>query len=362
MIANRAVATVIAAVVWAMVSGCIQGTVVSGHELSFIGEAAFPTSFSYEDTEVGGLSGLDYNPGNGRYVTISDDQAQRGPTRFYELEIDLSDGTLDQGDVVFTGVTEIRDLEKKAFTPGSVDPEAIRIGRYWHWWSSEGNETRAPYVQTMLPDGESVARFTAPDWYAPGEGVGARSNYGFESLTFGHRGKYVIVATENGLRQDGPAASLEQGSPVRVLIMQRSNGRPVAEHIYVTDPIIDPPLRPDGFSTNGVVELLMLDRFRMLAMERSFSAGAGTKVRIYLTTLRDATNVAGLRSIAGRDIRPMPKRLLLDLATLGIPLDNLEGMTLGPRLPDGAESLLLVSDNNFNTSQRTQFLAFRLKR
>lgn len=54
------------------------------------------------------------------------------------------------------------------------------------------------------------------------------------------------------------------------------------------------------------------------------------------------------------------KKLLLDLKELGILLDNLEGMTLGSRLPDGTQSLLLVSDNNFNSEQVTQFLLFRL--
>ena len=50
--------------------------------------------------------------------------------------------------------------------------------------------------------------------------------------------------------------------------------------------------------------------------------------------------------------------LPLDLRTLGIPLDNVEGMTLGPTLPDGRRSLVMVSDNNFAASQFTQFLLF----
>jgi hypothetical protein len=35
-------------------------------------------------------------------------------------------------------------------------------------------------------------------------------------------------------------------------------------------------------------------------------------------------------------------------------------MTLGPRLPSGNPSVLLVSDDNFSASQRTVFLAFEL--
>jgi hypothetical protein len=52
------------------------------------------------------------------------------------------------------------------------------------------------------------------------------------------------------------------------------------------------------------------------------------------------------------------KSLLLNLDTLGIPLDNVEGMTFGPRLPDGRRSLILVSDNNFSPMAFTQFLLF----
>jgi hypothetical protein len=54
----------------------------------------------------------------------------------------------------------------------------------------------------------------------------------------------------------------------------------------------------------------------------------------------------------------MRKKLLLDLDTLGIPLDNIEGLTFGPRLRDGRQSVVLVSDNNFAATQFTQFLLF----
>lgn len=56
----------------------------------------------------------------------------------------------------------------------------------------------------------------------------------------------------------------------------------------------------------------------------------------------------------------MTKTLLLDLSSLGISLDNIEGASWGPVLPNGHRSLVLVSDNNFNPAQFTQFLAFEL--
>jgi len=35
-------------------------------------------------------------------------------------------------------------------------------------------------------------------------------------------------------------------------------------------------------------------------------------------------------------------------------------MAIGPQLPDGSISLVLISDDNFNDAQMTQLLLFRL--
>jgi hypothetical protein len=116
---------------------------------------------------------------------------------------------------------------------------------------------------------------------------------------------------------------------------------------------------------NGLVELLPFNDQFMLAMERSFSVGApgtGNTIKLYHVALAGADDVDDLDSLAGRlgSLRTARKTLLLDLRSLGLPLDNVEGMTLGPRLPDGRRSLVLVSDNNFAATQFTQFLLFAL--
>ena len=98
-------------------------------------------------------------------------------------------------------------------------------------------------------------------------------------------------------------------------------------------------------------------------MERSFSVGVhgtGNEIKLYEVALPGATDVDGVASLAPvlGSIRPAQKTLLFDLGTLGIPLDNVEGMTFGPDLPDGRRSLIMVSDNNFAGTQFTQFLLF----
>jgi hypothetical protein len=70
--------------------------------------------------------------------------------------------------------------------------------------------------------------------------------------------------------------------------------------------------------------------------------------------------VSRIDSLAGRTVREADKTLVLDLATLGITLDNVEGLAFGPVLPDGRQSLVLISDDNFSDSQKTQVLLFAL--
>jgi hypothetical protein len=121
------------------------------------------------------------------------------------------------------------------------------------------------------------------------------------------------------------------------------------------------------FSVNGLVELLPLNNEFLIAMERSFSVGApgtGNSIKLYEVAVPGATDVNGVDSLQGRldRVRPARKTLLLDLDELGIPLDNVEGLTFGPRLRDGRRSVVLVSDNNFAATQFTQFLLFALGR
>jgi hypothetical protein len=85
--------------------------------------------------------------------------------------------------------------------------------------------------------------------------------------------------------------------------------------------------------------------------------------------LSTATDVIAIDSLeATSEWRPVTKELVLDLDDVldqlssEYPrLDNLEAMGLGPELPGGGRALLLASDDNFQSKQRTQFLLFRLR-
>jgi 3-phytase len=97
-------------------------------------------------------------------------------------------------------------------------------------------------------------------------------------------------------------------------------------------------------------------------MERTYVPGAGYKIRIFDATTRGASRVQHVDSLTSAAIRPMPKRLLVDLDDLSLPtVYNVEGMTWGPRLPTGERTLVLVSDDNFSSDEVTQVIALALR-
>jgi len=115
-----------------------------------------------------------------------------------------------------------------------------------------------------------------------------------------------------------------------------------------------------GSDRAGVADILYV---LSSVAEGSFSVGAGNTIRLYRYALAGADDVSGVADLDdAAPVREAGKELVLDLDSLvaseGLTLDNIEGMTLGPRLPDGGRALLLVSDNNFTPGQVSQFLLF----
>lgn len=349
--------------------------------LEFLGEVNFPSGFSFGDTEVGGLSGITYDAVRNRYYSLSDDRSENA--RFYTLDIDLSDGRLDIGDVDFEAVTILKDAEGNSFVANSLDPEGLALtSRGTLFVSSEGdaNTLVSPFVREFSLTGRQISELPVPSKYLPtADGSsGIRNNLAFESLTITPDQRFLFTATENALAQDGPAATPEVGSLSRILKYDLSTGQPVQEFVYEVAEVPAAPVPEGSFSTNGLVELLALDNTgTFLSLERGFSTGVGNTVKLYQVNAQGALDISGLTDLFreealeddGEVIEPGPfevdpavqKRELLDIeADLGIAPDNLEGIALGPVLPDGRQSLIVVSDNNFSATQRTQILAFAL--
>src|SRR6266542_6759502 len=85
--------------------------------LQFLGQAIVPTGTTFAGTTVGGLSSLTYDAARGVFYSLSDDQSQFDPARFYTLRVDLSDGHLADGDVQFSGVTTLLAPDGQPYAP-----------------------------------------------------------------------------------------------------------------------------------------------------------------------------------------------------------------------------------------------------
>ena len=216
-----------------------------------------------------------------------------------------------------------------------------------------------PFVREFSLEGRQLRELALPPYVDPVLGAsGVRNNLGLESAAVTPDGRHLITGFENALVQDGPASTLTTTSASRLLDVELATGEVEHEYVYRDDPVAEPPPVPTA-SVSGLVELLPFNRRFGLSMERSFSVGAGNTIRLYRYALAGADDVSGvdrLDSVA--PVREASKQLVLDLDELGLTLDNIEGMTLGPRLPDGGRALILMSDNNFALGQVSQFLLF----
>ena len=342
-------------------------------DMEFLGEVVVPTGTLFDGTEIGGLSSITYDAGRGVYYALSDDQGNRAtgdPVRYYTMAIDVSDGSLDDGDIVFTDVTQLFESHTTPFPPGGLDPEGFTLGREgFLFMSSEGNTLSNPIIDPFIRrynlNGRVTADLPIPDKYIPnGVDWGVRFNLAFESLNPTPDGRSLVTAGEGALVQDGPASSFTNGSLARILVYDLRQRIPTSEYVYEVAPWAEPSAI---FGVNGIAEVLPIDDVgTMLVMERSFSVGGvlgggtGNVIVINEISTQGATDVLGVDALyeGGSPIAftPVSQRPVFAFDDLGIPIDNIEGMTFGPPLPDGRQSLVIVSDNNFAASQFTQFI------
>ncbi|BAY35300.1 phytase (plasmid) [Nostoc carneum NIES-2107] len=363
-------------------------------EVGFLGQTILPTGFippgaagtvNGGQTPLGGLSGVAYDADKKQFYAISDDRSQFAPARFYTFTTDPA--KIATTGVTFTNVTPLKDANGNLFALNSLDPEGIALtSNGTVFISSEGEVNPSagrvtnPFIKEFsLTTGQEVRSLAVPKKFLPvvqdtnNNGVvdagdtqtaGVYNNLAFESLTITPDQKTLFTATENALFQDGPRVSTTIGSRSRILQYNLVTGQPEKEYLYVTDPSVTPN-PATSFSDNGLVDLLAIDnRGTLLAVERSFAQGVGNTIKIYEISLQGATDISSIDSLKDFSatqlaaIQPAQKRLLLNLNDLDLPngTDNIEGIAFGPKLADGRQSIVLVSDNNFNATQFTQIL------
>lgn len=338
--------------------------------VEFLDEYHLPKD-AIEGVQLGGLSAINYDPQTNTYYALSDDRSNLAPARFYALKMAIDEsGVIPQiQDIQIEKVIPLTTLDGEPFARGSLDPEGLALSpRHTVFISSEGETKKQikPFVQEFTLEGQAVSALRIPDRFLPlSANQGIQDNYGFEALAIAAPSTApedpfrVFLAPEYSLIQD--AADNNVTKPIRLLhYVVNPIGDPVliAEHLYPLEPT------PETVLINGLVELIALPQEGyLLSLERTYGLG-GVGVKLFEIALGNATDTARIASLAGNPttVTPIRKTLLLDLQSLGIGLDNLEGMTLGQKFADGSQSLILISDDNFSDQQVNQVLLFRLNK
>jgi hypothetical protein len=341
--------------------------------LQYLGEYSIPLKAQYNGTTVGGLSGIDYDTKKDLYYIISDDGSKIDPARFYRAKIRL--GTKGIDTVQFLSVTTLLNQNKTPFLPAAIDPEAIRYlpSTDQIVWSSEGERTkknnewtlRDPSVFISDQEGRWVDSFLLPgNLHMSQQKKGPRNNGSFEGISFDKKYRSLYVNVEEPLFEDGvQAATADTFAWTRIIKFDVKTRKPLAQYAYKTDPVAYPAQPAGAFKINGVSEIFWVAENKLLTIERSFSTGrAGCVIKLYLADLQHASDVSFITSLAtAKNVRPVTKKLILNMEDLPIPVYNIEGITWGPVLPNGHATLLFVADDNFSLVDKTQFLLFELK-
>lgn len=291
---------------------------------------------------AGNYSGITYLGGN-EFAVVSDSEATDG---FFTLTLQIDPIT---GSVLQAGRSAIkgaglgnRDAEDIAYNPSTktlfvVGEKDQKILEY----SIDGTLTGRQVTVPQSLSSEAIY-----------------PNYGFESLAYSPAGDLLWTVTEHTLRADGrPSdATNAEGCKLRLQSFDGTTLKPVAQYAYITDTPTAHKLA-DHYAF-GVSALTAMEDGSLLVLEREFyvaekQVGSYVRNKIYrvipalATPLSDQQNLSTLTQD-----QFMRKALVADFTTKlgvsGLTLANYEGMCLGPKLADGSQTLILISDSQNN--------------
>ncbi|MES2331672.1 MAG: esterase-like activity of phytase family protein [Bacteroidota bacterium] len=347
-------------------------------KLKLIGEYDVPHNLSFNGTTVGGLSSIDYDKKSGSYYMISDDRSSINAARYYTAKIFFDQNKIDS--VVFVNVTTLLQQDGKPY-PNSKqdpahtpDPEAMRYDPVHKQmaWSSEGERIvrekdtvlENPSITIMSINGKYIDTFSLPkNLRMHATENGPRQNGVLEGMSFADDFKTLYVNVEEPLYEDGPRADTMRNDPwIRIFKFDTKTKKNTAQYAYKLDPVAYPSTPATAFKVNGIPDILVAGNEQFIVLERSFSTGRlPCTIKIFLADIKGATDIkdnASLKITPAK--KPISKTLLLNMDSLGVYVDNVEGATFGLTLPNGHRTLVLVADNNFAIFEKTQFFLFEV--
>ena len=226
----------------------------------------------------------------------------------------------------------------------------------------------------ILPTSADAAKVGYPQnlWESRWPSSEFYPNYNFESLSFDSVHQYLWTIPESTLRKDGQPATPQNGLANRLRLMrlnwgkikEDSNKEEYSEQVSSKKDsryMMTYAYQMDQPSTHkkadiyvmGVSELCVLPDGQLLVLEREafipkIKIGAFCKCKLYLINPLNSEEFS-MKEKFSSDTPFLKKRLLTEWKT-GLSLSkrsfaNYEGMCLGPKLEDGSQVVILLSDS-----------------
>ena len=202
-------------------------------------------------------------------------------------------------------------------------------------------------------------------------------NYNFESLAFDSIRQYLWTIPESTLRKDGQPATPQNGLANQLRLMRfdwgkmkenrnkeayceqvnskKVNSKKDSRYMVTYAYRMDQPSthKKADICVMGVSELCALPDGQLLVLEREafipkIKIGAFCKCKLYLVNPLNSENIS-MKEKFSSDTPFLKKKLLAEWKT-GLSLSkrsfaNYEGMCLGPKLEDGSQVIILLSDS-----------------
>ena len=335
---------------------------------------------------LGGFSAMDYSGTGNRFAALSDrgpdDGAVGYPCRvqMFEIHVQPKAAVPVTSNVVETIL--LADDKGRQFTGSSavimptsntghrLDPEGFRFALDGTMFVSD---EYGPVLIQFSAAGKELRRFELPGHLLiqhpdadrkrenKGNSKGRASNRGMECLAISSDGRSLVGLMQSPLLQDGERMEdgTVRGRNCRLVQLDLESGH-TSEFVYQMDSV-----------DNGNSEIVAYAPNEYLVLERDSLAGTEAKYRRLIhISLESATDVVGMESLPHGDlpsgIRPVSKSVFLDLldpqwglAGQSMP-EKIEWLTFGPPLADGRRTLLIGTDNDFESANASLIWVFAL--
>ena len=297
--------------------------------LKYLSKYTVPNDKKVDGSIVGGLSGISYDVKDSTYYVVAD----KHPSRMYKL-------TIDTHDALKLDFLSVININPRLLSNSELEGIAIDRAREAIYVADEQTlGTRIFEVGSSGKFSRIITPMNKP--FLPLSGY----NSGIEGLTLSDDGQELYYAFER------PIENCLNDTEVEINHLELKGSNLKRSYHYKLHEVAR-----DKINSNGISEILYLNKTSLLVMERAYIPGTGNVVRIYQVDLIKQEKSSN-ESCSGRKIFKTTSHLVFDFADVkDFEIDNAEGMTLNA----DKSRLIIVTDNNFSKKQETQFIVLEV--